>query len=54
MKFFCITVIFWLSIWTAPRAFQDGRPLGWWLSLVVMLWGMWLTYKMLKSETLKN
>lgn len=47
MKYLCITLIFWFSITTPVRV---AGWLGWALRAVTLVWGMWLTARMLRAD----
>lgn len=49
MKYLSVTIIFWLAIWTAPKAAGTGA-LGWTFRAVVIAWGIYLTWKILQRK----
>lgn len=49
MKYLAVTLIFWLSVWTAPAALGRGWEF-WTFRAVVLLWGIYLTVKILKRK----
>lgn len=49
MKYLSVTLIFWLAVWTAPKAFGAGAT-GLTFRGVVMAWGIYLTWKILQRK----
>jgi len=41
MRYFAVALIFWLSVWTAPKASS------WWVRPIIIAWGFYLCQKIL-------
>ena len=48
MKYLAVTLIFWVAIWTVPKAVGTGLGL-WVFRAVVIAWGFYLCRKILNQ-----
>ena len=49
MKYLSVLGIFWLSVWTAPKAAGTGAG-HWTFRAIVIAWGIYLTWKILRKD----